>query len=135
MFLPEKFQIAFFSLIIVFSFLIVSPLAWAADAETGVDKALGGLDSTARVGGIEATNTDLPLIIGKVVGAILAFLGAVFFGLILWAGMGWMLAKGNEEEITKAKETIFGAVLGIMVVLGAYAITRLIAFIFSNALG
>jgi hypothetical protein len=112
----------------------VSPLAWAADAETGVDKALGGLDSTARAGGIEG-QTDLPSIIGKVVGAILAFLGAVFFGLILWAGMGWMLAKGNEEEITKAKETIFGAVLGIMVVLGAYAITRLIAFIFSNALG
>jgi len=118
----------------VLSFLIVAPAVWAADSGTGVGEALGGLDSTAKTGGIQG-QTDLPTIIGKVLGAVLAFLGALFFGLILWAGFSWMLAKGNEEEITKAKEIIFGAVLGIMVVLGAYAVTRLIAMIFSNALG
>ncbi|OGF31063.1 hypothetical protein A3H09_01220 [Candidatus Falkowbacteria bacterium RIFCSPLOWO2_12_FULL_45_13] len=67
-------------------------------------------------------------------GAALAFVGVIFFLLILWAGFGWMLAKGNEQKITEAKETIITAVLGLIVILGAYAITALIAMIFSNAL-
>lgn len=118
---------------VVFLFLAAAQLVLAAD--TGVDKALGGLDSTAAKGGIKASQTDLPTIIGKVVGAALALVGVVFFLLILWAGFGWMTAKGNEEEINKAKGTIITATLGLIVILGAYAITNLVAFIFSEALG
>lgn len=110
-------------------------LVLAADpssVSTGADKALGGLDTTANKGGVKSNTTDLSAIIGKVVGAILAFVGVVFFCLILWAGFGWMMAKGNEEEIKKAKETIIGAVFGLLVIFGAYAITNLIASIFSS---
>lgn len=101
---------------------------------SGRDQALVGLDSTANKGGIKGSQTDLPLIIGKVVGAGLAFVGVIFFCLVLWGGFSWMLAKGNEEEIKKAKETIITAALGLIVILGAYAITKLIADVFSNAL-
>jgi hypothetical protein len=133
MFLPQKFKLTIFCLIIVIAFLLASPAVFATDA-SGVTNALYNLNNTAKTGGIETTSQkDLPTIIGKVVGAVLAFTGVVFFCLILWAGMGWMLAKGNEEEINKAKETIFGAVLGLLVVLGAYAITKVIAELISNA--
>ena len=46
-----------------------------------------------------------------------------------------MMAQGKEEQVVKAKETIFHAVLGLIVILGAYAITTLAARLFSNALG
>lgn len=114
-----------------FSFFMVAPAALADT--TGINNALTNLNTTANAGGVKSTQTDLPMIIGKVVGAILAFVGVVFFCLILWAGFGWMLAKGNEEEIKTAKETIFGAVLGLIVILGAYAITKVIAEIITNA--
>ena len=104
-------------------------------AGTGVDNALGGLDNTAKKGGIKASQTNLPTIIGGVVGAVLALVGGIFFLLILYAGFNWMMAQGQEEKITKAKETIFGAVLGLLVILGAYAITTLAARLFSEALG
>lgn len=132
--LTKKYKFILSGLMTILSFLVVAQVALAV--APGVIKAQGGLDNTAETGGFKvgATETDLPTIIGKVVGAVLAFVGVAFFCLILWSGFGWMLAKGNEEEITKAKDTIFGAVLGLMVVLGAYAITYLMSMIFSNAL-
>ena len=131
--LTKKFNIIFFSLMMAWLSLMPVQMVLAAEP-TGVDKAKSGLEVTAKAGGVQASQTDLPTIIGKIVGAVLAFVGVIFFCLILWAGFGWMLAKGNEEEIKQAKETIFSAVLGLMVILGAYAVTRLIALIFNNAL-
>ncbi len=130
-----KFKTIIFSLIFLL-LLVVGQVALAQDPvnPSGVNSALNGLNNTANVGGIQTSQTDLPIIIGRVVGAALALVGAIFFMLILWAGFGWMLAKGNEEEITKAKETIIGAFLGLIVILGAYAITNLAAKIFSTAL-
>lgn len=131
--LTAKYSIIFSGLLVALSLLVSAQVVLAE--EKGVDKATKGLEATAKGGyGVLPAETNLPIIIGKVVGAILAMVGVIFFCLILWAGFGWMLAKGNEEEIGKAKETIFSAVLGLIVILGAYAITNLVAMIFSNAL-
>jgi len=131
----KKFKIAALSLVIVLLFLVVASEALAT--APAVNNALGGLDNTATGGGIKTSTsqTDLPTIIGGVVGAVLALVGVVFFLLILYAGFNWMMAQGQEEKITKAKETIFSAVLGLIVVLGAYAITTLAADLFGEALG
>ena len=43
-----------------------------------------------------------------------------------------MIAMGKEEKINEAKEMIFAAAIGLIVVLAAYAITMLVSNIFSN---
>ena len=65
-------------------------------------------------------------IIGKIVGAALAFIGILFFILMIYGGFLWMTARGNEENVTKAKELIIAAVIGLVIVLAAYAITAYI---------
>ena len=133
MFLASKYHKIFLAgLMLVLSFLI---MAQAVLAETGVQKATGGLEVTATQGyGTLPAETNLPTIIGKIVGAGLAFLGVVFFLLILYAGLGWILSMGNEEKITQSKDMIIAAVLGLIVVLGAYAITALLSDIFTDAI-
>ena len=131
--LSQKSKIKIFSLITVLFFLMAGPAVLAADSP-GATNALNGLSATATGGGISTSQSSLPVIIGQVVGAILAFVGVVFFCLILWAGFGWMLAQGDETKITKAKDTIVGSVLGLIVILGAYAIVQLIANVFSGAI-
>ena len=37
-----------------------------------------------------------------------------------------MMAKGNEEEVEKAKNTITNAIIGVAIVFGAYAISSFI---------
>lgn len=63
---------------------------------------------------------------GTLIQVLLGFLGIVFFFLIFYAGIRWMTARGNEENITKAKDTMEAAVIGVVLVLAAYAIASFV---------
>ncbi len=85
-----------------------------------------GLGDTAKV----AFDDDIPFkdegpaeIIGKIVGAALAFIGILFFILMIYGGFLWMTARGNEQQVEKAKELIIAATIGLIIILAAYAIT------------
>ncbi|MEK7680724.1 MAG: hypothetical protein AAB348_01590 [Patescibacteria group bacterium] len=89
-----------------------------------------GLEDAAKdTGIIDSPSASIPDLVGKIVGIALSFLGIIFFLLILYAGFTWMTAFGNAEKINKAKDIMEAAVLGLLIVLAAYAVTR---FVFSS---
>lgn len=45
------------------------------------------------------------------------------FAVVLYAGIMWMTAQGNEEQVTKAKTMIRNAIIGFIIISAAYAIT------------
>jgi len=121
----EKFALVFLTLLLVF--FVIGYDFVKADSY--------GLDDTASKGyggkvGQEGVPYDIPTIIGNIVGAALAFVGVIFFVLIVWGGYTWMMARGNEQEVVKAKELIYGSIIGIVIILAAYAITSYIGKIF-----
>lgn len=69
---------------------------------------------------------NVPTIIGKIVGAGLAFVGVLFFILMIYGGILWMTAQGNDQQVEKAKGLITAAIIGLIIVLSAYAITAYI---------
>ncbi len=111
----------------------------AIAASSGVDRAVSGLDETAvKAYGSNSSNdlnvpTSLPVTIGKIVGSVLAFVGVLFLILMIYGGFTWMMARGNEQEVEKAKEIITNAVIGLIVVLAAYAITAYIGNILTSS--
>ena len=119
MFLTKKFKFIIFSLLIVLSFLMMAQ-ATLADIEDTT-----GLNKTATGGfGENITKTaTLSETIGKIVGAALSFLGVIFFILMIYGGYMWMFSMGNEQTAGKAKDIIIAAVIGLVIVLMAYAIT------------
>jgi len=68
------------------------------------------------------SETGLSTITGAVVGAVLALVGVIFLALMVYAGYNWMTARGEEEKVEKAKDTITRAFIGLIIVVGAYAI-------------
>jgi len=62
-------------------------------------------------------------IMATIIQAFLGLLGIIFLILVITAGFKWMNASGNEEKVTEAKDTIFRAVIGLIITVGAYAIT------------
>jgi hypothetical protein len=62
-------------------------------------------------------------VIGTVINTVLAVLGIIFLTLTVYAGYMWMTAGGDEGKVEKAKETISRSVIGLVIVLAAYAIT------------
>lgn len=67
--------------------------------------------------------TDIKTASGEIVKSVLGILGLIFFVLVIYAGIMWMTARGDEEAVSKARETIFAAVIGLSVILASYAIT------------
>lgn len=121
---------------ICFLFFISIPLVYAAD-QTAMQKAKEGLDNTAKAGyGVSDAKyipiQSVPTAIGKIIGSGLAFIGLIFFILMIYGGFIWMLARGNEQEVTKAKNLIMSAIIGLIIVLGAYAITYYIGDVLTN---
>jgi|GEM_PF-1480349 len=74
--------------------------------------------------GTGATFSDkLASALGSIVGSFLAFLGIVFLILMIVGGVMWMSSAGDEKRLTKAKLMLTSAVIGLVIVLSAYAIT------------
>lgn len=74
-------------------------------------------------------NNALNVIIGTVISIGLGLLGVIFLVLMIYGGYNWMTARGEEEKVTKAKDTITRAVIGLIIVVGAYAVWK---FLFSK---
>lgn len=66
---------------------------------------------------------SLPEIIGGIIKTALSILGIIAAILIIYAGYLWMTGRGKEERVTKAKETLEAAIIGLIIILAAYAIT------------
>ncbi|OGY48805.1 MAG: hypothetical protein A3D39_03305 [Candidatus Buchananbacteria bacterium RIFCSPHIGHO2_02_FULL_39_17] len=62
-------------------------------------------------------------IVSNIIKIFLAFLGVIFIILIIYAGFTWMTATGSEEKISKAKQIMLSAFIGVAIVFLAYAIT------------
>jgi hypothetical protein len=54
---------------------------------------------------------------------VLGFLGVISLVLIIYAGVKWMLAEGNEESIGEARKIIFYAIIGLAIIMGSYALS------------
>ena len=91
-----------------------------------------GLEVTAKAASLEQFGANLPGLIGNVLGTALSLVGVLFFALMLYGGITWMMAHGNAESEKKALSTITAAIIGILIVLGSYALTT---FVLSSVKG
>jgi len=82
-----------------------------------------GLDQVGTTAYGTTTPKDIREIVVQIIQVILGLLGIVFVVLMVIAGWTWMMSQGNEEKITKAKQTIFTAAIGLLIVLASFAIT------------
>ncbi|MBU0732003.1 Ig-like domain-containing protein [Patescibacteria group bacterium] len=65
----------------------------------------------------------------------LGILALVAVGIILWGGFSWMTASGDEEKLQKAKNILRNGVIGLVIILAAWAIAAYIINILLGATG
>ena len=68
----------------------------------------------------------LPTIIGNLIRTFTALLGIIFLVMILYAGFLYLTARGEEEKVKHAKETIQRGVIGLIIIAAAYAIASFV---------
>ena len=59
----------------------------------------------------------------RIINVVLGIIGVFLLVLLVYGGYIWMNARGNEEEVKKAKRIIQGAIIGLIIILASYGIT------------
>ena len=117
------------------AFFIMTALA--KDSMAGFFEESTGLKSTAEGTGhtkqkIFNSAGSLEMGAGAIIQAILSFVGIIFMVIFIYSGILWMTAGGNDQRIEKAKKIMVESIIGLLIVLLAYAITMFIVGSFAG---
>lgn len=66
--------------------------------------------------------TSIPELIGTIIQGVLGLLGAIAVAIIIYAGFTYMTAGGNSSKTSQAITTITNAIIGLVVIMGAFLI-------------
>jgi uncharacterized membrane protein len=106
---------------LVIGLLLTFCFAFPSSAYDFVEKS--GLNASAQEAGYELNLEQREIIIANAINIVLSLIGVLFIGLMIYGGYNWMTAGGNEEKVKTAKGTVTEAAIGLIVVIGAYAIS------------
>src|SRR5580765_4206493 len=77
-------------------------------------------------------DADLKTTVINILQLVLGLLALIAVIMIIIGGFTWLTAGGNEEKVDKAKKIISAAVVGLIIVLLAWAIVIFVARTTSN---
>jgi hypothetical protein len=72
---------------------------------------------------------------GQIIRSALTFLGIIFVALVIYGGFLYMTSSGKEDKVKKAKDMILAAVIGLVIVISAYAIANFVLKTIINTQG
>lgn len=74
----------------------------------------------------DGESIDPRLVAASIIQMVLQLLGIIFVSLVVLAGFWLITAKGDEGKIEKAHNTIQAAIVGLIIILMSYSITRFV---------
>lgn len=101
--------------------LIFLPVFAVCEA-VGFGESSGGTGLENPIG-----TSDFSVIVKKIT-ALVAKIGSIIAALmVIWSGFLFTTARGDTEQLKKARSTFYYAVIGAAVLLGAYAIAAAVS--------
>lgn len=92
--------------------------------------------------GLGELNTNLDLgkkslqtTVADIINVALGLLGVVAVVIILAGGFKWMTAGGADDKIEEARKLIFSGIVGLAIILSAWAITKFVFDALQEATG
>ncbi|MFA5124955.1 MAG: LamG-like jellyroll fold domain-containing protein [Patescibacteria group bacterium] len=113
-----KIVLSLLTLAVVFA---VGNFALAQAPSAPTLESLSGVFGTASLG----------VIIGRILQVLFGLLGVVVVLLIIYGGFIWMTAGGDPDKVNKAKKTIYNAIIGLVIIFSAFAITSFLMYWFN----
>ncbi|MBU4375127.1 pilin [Patescibacteria group bacterium] len=112
-----KYKILIIPLLLIMSvFLISSVLASCPDGQVCISDPLATGD----------VHPTIPELIGRVINGALGIVGSIALVMFIYGGFTWMTAAGNAEQITKGKNIIVWAAIGLVVIFASYSLVNFV---------
>lgn len=102
------------------------PIAVHAQGQNPFQQAQTQVTNVGTQAGIGTSNATLPEIIGRIINILLGFIGIVLLLIVLYAGFEWMTAGGDSKKVESAKGRIGNAVVGLIILVAAFAISNFV---------
>jgi len=109
---------------VLYTLAAISAAAPIAVAAQGIKNANGPLSQVSNQAGV--TQGDPGVLVGGIIAAVLTMVGIIFLALMVYAGILWMTARGKDDQVERAREIIIASVIGLFIVVSAYAITAFV---------
>ncbi len=118
-----KKQVGAFFVCLMLSGMLFAPRL--TQAKLGLDEAKNAADKS---GGFNTNEEEagVAAIAGKIIQALISLLGIIFIGLTVYAGFLWMTARGETEQVDRSKKMLTQGVIGMAIMLAAWAITNFV---------
>jgi len=104
-------------MVLLVLFMAAMPLLAAAEIDVGLNEIQEEVGYATK---------DLRTVVGSIIKTVLGFLGVVAIVIVLIGGFKWMTAGGSEEKVGEAKKWLISGIIGLAIVLAAYAITTFV---------
>lgn len=105
--------------------LLLVPKVTFAQA-LGQEELFGGVAPEEFASQAGLGSADLPTTIASIIRTIMGFLGIIAVVIILFGGFKWMTAGGSEDKVKEAKKLIIQGVIGLVIVISAFAIASFV---------
>lgn len=113
--------------------LALSTAALPAFAQ-GLTGATGELEKAGKTAyGAGVVNRPLEVVAGQIINTFLSLFGVLFLALMVYGGYLWMNARGNEQQVEKARSILTQAVIGLIIILASYSIAGFVVRNLVNA--
>ena len=76
---------------------------------------------------------DVREVVMMIIQIIMGFLGIIAIVIILYGGFVWMTAGGNEDKVATAKKLIIAGLIGLVIILTAFALATFVVNSLVNA--
>ncbi|MFH1482039.1 MAG: pilin [Patescibacteria group bacterium] len=74
----------------------------------------------------DTTNTPIPEFLGKIINGVLGIVGSLALVMFIYGGLLWMTSSGKADQVTKGRDSMLWAAIGIIVIFSAYALVNLV---------
>ncbi|MFH1030575.1 MAG: hypothetical protein V1770_04935 [bacterium] len=88
--------------------------------------------ATDQKGSRACTLDDILVLAVKLINYMLAIAGSLGLLFFVYGGFTWLISAGNSDKVSKGKEILSSAALGILVVLASWMIVN---FVYTTLLG
>ncbi len=100
---------------------VALPVYAQADSLNANDLGVGAIQSSIKLGSGDVRQTA-----AQIINVALGFLGIIAVVIVLLGGFKYMIAGGNEDKTAEARKLIVSGIIGLAIILSAWAITSFV---------
>ena len=65
-------------------------------------------------------------LVGRVINSLMGIVGSLALLMFVYGGLVWMTSSGSQDKVKKGKDILLWSAVGLIVIFGAYALTKFI---------